>query len=103
MAFCALDRIHYNTHLPEVQRFTQKYFLKRTLIRGKYNAVACGYNKINHKKVVIKAVYQPEPRKFREVAILKKLQHIPGVIKYLDDYSIKCDVHNSWSWKILDK
>jgi len=80
MAFCALDRIHYNTHLPEVQRFTQKYFLKRTLIRGKYNAVACGYNKINHKKVVIKAVYQPEPRKFREVAILKKLQHIPGVI-----------------------
>jgi serine/threonine protein kinase len=92
MAFCALDRIHYNTHLPEVQRFTQKYFLKRTLIRGKYNAVACGYNKINHKKVVIKAVYQPEPRKFREVAILKKLQHIPGVIKYLDDYTIKCDI-----------
>ena len=40
MVFSALDRIPYNTHLPEVHRFTQKYFLKRTLIRGKYNALA---------------------------------------------------------------
>lgn len=90
MAYCALDRIQYHTHLPEVQRFTQKYFLKRTMVRGKYNAVALGYNKNTHDKVIIKSVCKPEPYKFKEPSILKKIQHVPGVVKYLDHYAIKC-------------
>jgi serine/threonine protein kinase len=92
MAFSALDRIPYNTHLPEVHRFTQKYFLKRTLIRGKYNALASGYNKNTRTKVAIKSIYKPQPGQFKEASILKKLLSVPGVIKYLDHYTIKCDI-----------
>jgi serine/threonine protein kinase len=88
-----MDRIQYNTHLPEVQRFTQKYYLKRTLVRGQFNAVASGYNKITHQKVVIKSIYNPGHNKVKEISILKKLQHVPGIIKYLDDYAIKSDIH----------
>jgi serine/threonine protein kinase len=93
MASRALDSIQDNTHLPEVQRFTQKYILKRTLHRGKFNAQACGYDKNTRKKVIIKAVYNTEPCPFKEAFILKKLRAVPGVVTYLDHYAIKCDTH----------
>jgi len=93
MAFCALDRIQYNTHLPEVQRFTQKYYLKRTLLRGKFNAIAYGHDKITHAKVLIKSIYKPEPCKLKEATILKKLLHVPGVVTYLNHYAIKCNIY----------
>ena len=93
MAFCALDRIKENTHLPEVRRFNRKYILTKTIIRGKYNALASGFSKITHNKVLIKSVYQPEPCKMKEVSILKTLLHVPGVVKYLDHYAIKCDIY----------
>jgi len=93
MAFCALDRIQYNTHLPEVQRFTQKYFLKRTILRGKYNAIAYGQNKLTRAKVLIKSIYKPDPCKLKEASILKKLLHVPGVVTYLDHYAIKCNIY----------
>jgi serine/threonine protein kinase len=93
MAFWALDRIQYNTHLPDVQRFTQKYYLKRTMLRGKYNALAYGHNKITRAKVLIKSIYTPEPCKLAEATVLKKLLHVPGVITYLDHYAIKCNIY----------
>ena len=93
MAFLALDRIQNNTHLPEVQRFTQKYYLKRTMLRGKYNALAYGHNKITRAKVLVKSIYTPEPCKLTEAAILKKLLHVPGIITYLDHYAIKCNIY----------
>lgn len=93
MAHCALNRIEFNTHLPEVQQFCQKYFLKRTVIRGKYNAVASGFSKRTHKKVTIKSVYKSDPSQFEEVIFLKKLQTVPGVIKYLDHYAINCNIN----------
>lgn len=92
MAYFALDGIQNNTHIPEVQRFTQKYFLKRTLIHGKKNSIASGINKLTRNKVIIKSVYKPDPCRFTEVAILQRLRHIPGVVKYLDHYTIKCDI-----------
>jgi len=92
MAFCALDRIQFNSHLPEVQRFTDKYYLKKTLIRGEFNAVAYGYNRRNHQKVIIKSIYNSENKTCKEVSILKKLQHVPGIITYLDSFKIKCDI-----------
>jgi serine/threonine protein kinase len=94
MAHCALNTIEETTHLPEIQRFTQKYFLQRTLTRGTYNAVATGYNKNTHQKVIIKSVYKPKnSTPFKEPLILKKLENVPGVIKYFDHYSIKSDIY----------
>jgi len=92
MAFCALNNIQFSSHLPEVKRFTEKYYLKKTLIQGQFNAVAYGYNKKNHQKVVIKSVYNSEQNKHKEVTILKQLQHVPGIIKYIDSFTIKCDI-----------
>jgi serine/threonine protein kinase len=93
MAFCALDRIKENTHLPEVRRFNRKYILAKTMIRGKYHAIASGFSKITHNRVLIKSVYQPESCEFKEVSVLKKLLHVPGVVNYLDHYAIKCDIY----------
>lgn len=87
------DRARCDTHFSEAQRFSQKYFLKQTLISGKMNTIAYGLNKMTRKKVIIKAVYKVVPCKLKEVAILKQLQHIPGVIKYYDHYAIKCNIH----------
>jgi len=41
----------------------------------------------------LKNIYNPGHNKVKEISILKKLQHVPGIIKYLDDYAIKSDIH----------
>jgi serine/threonine protein kinase len=84
--------IKNHTHMPEVHRFTQKYCLKQTLSRGKFNAVATGYNKNTYQKVIIKSVYNPECRKAKEANILKQLRHVPGVIQFIDLFYIKSDI-----------
>jgi serine/threonine protein kinase len=93
MTVCALDRIEYNAHKPEIQRFSQKYFLHNTFNSGQFNAVASGYNRTTYKKVVIKAIYKPEGSTIKEPLILQKLLNVNGVIKYLDHYAINCDTH----------
>jgi len=92
MAFCALDKIQFNSHLPEVKRFTEKYYLKKTIIQGQFNAVAYGQNKKTHQKVVIKSIYSSEPNNHKEVTILKQLQHVTGIIQYIDCFTIKPDI-----------
>lgn len=94
MASYALTSIQDNTHLPEVQRFLQKYYLKRTFNSGLINAVAYGsYKKSPQTKVLIKAIFKDKPFKLKEAAILKQLCQVPGVVKYLDHYAIKCTTY----------
>ncbi len=94
MACNAFINIEENAHLPEVERFTNKYYLKRTLISGNINAVASGsYKKSPENKVLIKAVYKDKPFKLKEAIILKKLSKVTGVVKYLDHYAIKCSTY----------
>jgi serine/threonine protein kinase len=87
------DKIQNHPNLSEVQRFTQKYYLRRTLTSGKFNAVASAHNKNTFQKVIIKAIYNPEYCKLKEAAILKKLQHVPGVIQYMDHFLIEPTIH----------
>lgn len=89
----AFHAIQNQTHMPEVNRFIQNYSLGQTLIHGKFNAVAAGYDKNTNQKVIIKSVYHPEYRKIKEANILKQLRHVPGVIQFIDIFFIKSDIH----------
>ena len=73
----------------ELQLFTTKYYLGKTLSSGQFNAVASGHNNLTFKKVVIIAIYNPNMQKLREASLLKKLQHVHGVITYYDHYYVK--------------
>jgi serine/threonine protein kinase len=79
---------HKINHL-ELKIFTAKYYLGKTFSSGKFNAVALGRNKLSFKKVIIKAIYNPHMQKLREANLLKKLQHVYGVITYYDHYYVK--------------
>jgi serine/threonine protein kinase len=82
---------HYN--MKEVDRFSTKYSLHKTINSGFMNAVATGINRYSYKKVIIKSIYKPYCFKLKEVSLLKKLINISGVINYYDHYYIKNDVH----------
>jgi serine/threonine protein kinase len=94
MAHRSKDRLHeFGYRSSEIQRFTTKYHLEKTLLSGKFNSVAMAEHRGTQKKVIVKAVYSPQYRKLKEASFLKKLVHVPGVITYLDQYYINPSLH----------
>jgi len=55
-----------NINLSEINRFSDKYYLGKTLSSGKFNAVACGRHRKSSETVIIKAIYNPYYRKLKE-------------------------------------
>jgi len=75
-------------HTQEITRFSDQYYLGKTLLSGKFTSVAVGTNKKTNKKVIVKSVYSTRYRKLKEANILKKLVNVPGVITYLDQFNL---------------
>jgi serine/threonine protein kinase len=74
--------------LQEIVEFSEKYQLGKILHSGTMTAIARGKAIHTGKKVIVKSVYTKRYKKLKEANILKKLTHVPGVVKYLDHYHI---------------
>ena len=80
-------------HSPEIFRFVKHYYLGKTLYRGRFTDVALGKHRASQQKVIIKSIQTKHYCKLKEASFLKKLIHVPGVIKYFDHFNITHNVN----------